>query len=43
MGKRDNIYRLEDMFEYDEAFVGKAFNNRTKGKLNRGRGSQKRS
>ncbi|MCH7396730.1 IS1595 family transposase [Belliella sp. DSM 107340] len=43
MGKRDNIYRLEDMVEYDEAFVGKAINNRTKGKLKRGRGSQKRS
>jgi len=24
MGKRDDRYRLEDMVEYDEAFVGKA-------------------
>ncbi len=43
MGKRDNIYRLEDMVEYDEAFVGKAVNNRTKSKLKRGRGSQKQT
>ncbi|PSL06600.1 hypothetical protein CLV48_102418 [Cecembia rubra] len=33
MGKRNNIYRLEDMVEYDEAFVGKAVNNRNKSKL----------
>jgi len=29
------------MVEYDEAFVGKAVSNKTKDKLNRGRGSQK--
>lgn len=33
MGKRGNIYRLEDIVEYYEAFVGKAFNKRTKSKL----------
>ncbi len=41
MGKRDDIYRLEDMVEYDEAFVGKA--TKSPNKLKRGRGSQKRS
>ena len=43
MGKRDDIYRLEDMVEYDEAFIGKAVNDATKNKLKRGRGSQKQS
>jgi hypothetical protein len=43
MGKRDNTYKLEDMVEYDEAFVGKAVNNKTKSELKRGRGSQKQS
>jgi hypothetical protein len=43
MGKRDDSYRLEDMVEYDEVFVGKAVSNKTKDKLKRGRGSQKQS
>lgn len=43
MGKRDDSYRLEDMVEYDEAFVGKAVNNITKSNLKRGRGSQKQA
>jgi hypothetical protein len=43
MGKRDDIYSLEDMIEYDEAFVGKAVNSKTKAKLKRGRGSQKQA
>ncbi|WP_200978120.1 IS1595 family transposase [Echinicola sp. 20G] len=41
MGKRDDLYSLADMVEYDEAFVGKATKNPRK--LKRGRGSQKRS
>lgn len=43
MGMRDDVYKLEDMVEYDEAFVGKAIKSKTKNKLKRGRGSQKRS
>jgi len=41
MGKRDDGYRLEDMVEYDEAFVGKATKPKVKNNLKRGRGSQK--
>lgn len=43
MGKRDDRYRLEDMVEYDEAFVGKSTNAKLRSKLKRGRGSQKQS
>ena len=43
MGKRDNIYRLEDMVEYDEAFVGKSTKAQVRSKLKRGRGTQKQS
>ena len=43
MGKRDDRYRLEDMVEYDEAFVGKATKPKVKNNLKRGRGSQKQS
>jgi len=43
MGKRDDGYRLEDMVEYDEAFVGKATKPKVKNNLKRGRGSQKQS
>ncbi|MDN3667758.1 IS1595 family transposase [Echinicola jeungdonensis] len=43
MGQRDDIYRLEDMVEYDEAFVGKATKAKSQNKLKRGRGSQKQS
>lgn len=43
MGKRDERYSLEDMVEYDEAYVGKATNPKVKNKLKRGRGSQKQS
>ena len=43
MGKRDDLYILEDMVEYDEAFVGKATIPKVKNNLKRGRGSQKQS
>ena len=43
MGQRDERYRLEDMVEYDEAFVGKATKAKVRSQLKRGRGSQKQS
>jgi len=43
MGKRDDCYRLEDMVEYDEAFVGKSTKAKVRNKLKRGRGTQKQS
>lgn len=43
MGKRDERYKLEDMVEYDEAFVGKSTKAKVRSKLKRGRGSQKQS
>jgi len=43
MGKRDDRYRLEDMVEYDEAFVGKSTKAKVRSKLKRGRGTQKQS
>lgn len=43
MGKRDDRYRLEDMVEYDEAFVGKSTKAKVRSQLKRGRGSQKQS
>lgn len=43
MGKRDDRYRLEDMVEYDEAFVGKSTKAKIRSKLKRGRGTQKQS
>ncbi len=43
MGQRDERYRLEDMVEYDEAFVDKATKAKDRSKLKRGRGSQKQS
>ncbi len=41
IGKRDDRYRLEDMVEYDEAFVGKSTKAQVRSKLKRGRGTQK--
>jgi hypothetical protein len=38
MGKRDDRYRLEDMVEYDEAFVGKSPKAQVRSKLKRGSG-----
>lgn len=43
MGKRDSQYKLEDMVEYDEAFVSKATKSSEKTKLKKGRGSQKQA
>ena len=43
MGRRDDRYRLEDMVEYDEAFVGKSTKAKIRSKLKRGRGTQKQS
>jgi len=43
MGKRDDEYKLEDMIEYDEAYVTKANHSHKKKGLNRGRGSQQKA
>jgi len=43
MGKRDDEYKLEDMVEYDEAYISKATSSKQKEKLNRGRGTQQKS
>lgn len=43
MGKRDNEYKLEDMVEYDEAYISKATSARQKKELSRGRGTQQKS
>ncbi len=43
MGKRDDEYKLEDMVEYDEAYISKATSARQKKELNRGRGTQQKS
>lgn len=43
MGKRDDEYKLEDMIEYDEAYITKATSSKQKENLNRGRGTQQKS
>ena len=43
MGQRDDRYRLEDMVEYDEAYVGKSTKAQVRSKLKRGRCTQKQS
>ena len=43
MGKRDNLYDLEDMIEFDEAYFAVASKASDRQKLKRGRGSQKQS
>lgn len=43
MGKRDDEYKLEDMVEYDEAYITKATAAEKKKSLNRGRGTQQKS
>lgn len=43
MGKRDGFYQLEDMVEYDEAFVGKATKSDERQELKKGRGSQRQA
>lgn len=43
MGKRDDEYSLQDLVEYDEAFVTKATDAQQKSDLSRGRGSQQKA
>ncbi len=43
MRQRDDRYRLEDMVEYDETYVGKSIKAQVRSKLKRGRGAQKQS
>lgn len=43
MGKRDGQYQLQDMVEYDEAFVSKATPSSETKQLKKGRGSQKQA
>jgi len=41
MGKRDNLYQLEGMVEFDEGYFETGTNKRNKNNLKRGRGSQR--
>jgi len=43
LGKRDDLYDLEDMIEFDEAYFAVETKESDKQKLKRGRGSQKQS
>ncbi len=43
MGKRDALYTLKDMLEFDEAYVAIATPRRVKGHLKRGKGSQRKA
>ena len=43
MGKRDDTYKLEDMVEYDEAYIGKATKASKKKTLKKGRGTQQKA
>lgn len=43
MGKRDDLYGLNGMIEFDEGYFEKATNQSDQDKLKRGRGSQKQS
>lgn len=43
MGKRDDLYKLEDMVEYDEAFVEKSTKASEREQLKSGRGSQRQA
>lgn len=43
MGKRDNIYMLEDMIEFDEGYFPTETKEKDKQNLKRGRGSQKKT
>jgi len=43
MGKRDELYQLTDMVEFDEGYFEKAVPEKTKKKLKRGRGSQRQT
>mgnify|MGYP004703836239 CR=1 FL=1 len=43
MGKRDDMYKLQDMIEFDEGYFEKAVSKQTKSSLKRGRGSQRQT
>jgi len=43
MGKRDNLYQLEGMVEFDEGYFSTETSERAKQNLKRGRGSQKQT
>ena len=43
MGKRDNLYKLEGMVEFDEGYFSTETSKRDKQNLKRGRGSQKQT
>jgi MFS superfamily sulfate permease-like transporter len=43
MGKRDSLYQLTDMVEFDEGYFEKATPEKTREKLKRGRGSQRQT
>lgn len=43
MGKRDALYTLTDMLEYDEGYIGIATPKRVKENLKRGKGSQRKA
>jgi hypothetical protein len=43
MGKRDNLYKLEGMVEFDEGYFSTETSEKDKQNLKRGRGSQKKS
>ena len=43
MGKRDDLYLLNGMVEYDEAYVEKATKRMVQDRLKRGKGSQKQA
>jgi ISXO2-like transposase domain/Transposase zinc-ribbon domain len=43
MGKRDNLYNLEGMVEFDEGYFSTETNKKDKQNLKRGRGSQKKT
>ena len=43
MGKRDDLYLLKGMVEYDEAYVEKATKRMAQDRLKRGKGSQKQA
>jgi hypothetical protein len=43
MGKRDNLYKLEGMVEFDEGYFSTETSERDKRNLKRGRGSQKQT
>ena len=43
MGKRDNLYKLDDMVEFDEGYFPTEISEKEKRNLKRGRGSQKQT